>query len=204
VNAGFDAVLSQDLADNVAQRTADYELMVAGFGPRWFRRQGERRIAQSVAIPARDIAPARIPCLQQFELDAQHRRLQRVQPRLMTTKRVRETRYPAVVAEQFDPLCQLIIVTGDRTCITPTAQIGLRVEAEASSMGERPGAVPSPLHRDAGAVRLPGILDDLQPECMSEINQRLSPETLLSHFSVGAGERRSVCFLPVPACAAGP
>jgi hypothetical protein len=114
---------------------------------------------------SRDIAPARIPCLQQFELDAQHRRLQRVQPRLMTTKRVRETRYPAVVAEQFDPLCQLIIVTGDRTCITPTAQIGLRVEAEASSMGERPGAVPSPLHRDAGAVRLPGILDDLQPEC---------------------------------------
>jgi hypothetical protein len=89
----------------------------------------------------------------------------------MTKYSVRETRYPAVVAQQIEPLGQFVIVACNRARVAPGAQVRGGIETEAYGIRQRSGAAPSLSHFDPGAVRLTGILDYLQRKCAGNLPQ---------------------------------
>ena len=127
-----------------------------------------------------------------FQLDAQHRRLERVQPAVQPDRFVDVLRAAAVDPQHADPVGECLIVGDDHAAVPEPAEVLGGKEAEAPRLPERAGLAVPPRRPD----RLRGVLDhrDFLPSC--DLQNRLHLGTLAEqvHRHEGLGPRRNGPF----------
>jgi hypothetical protein len=112
-------------------------------------------------VVGRVALPALGPAVQVFQLDAQHRRLQFVDPEIAADERMKILRLAAVHAQHPHVLGELRVIDRAQSRIAEGAEILARKEREAADVADRADAHAAVL----GADRLRGIFDDFQAVC---------------------------------------
>src|SRR3989338_3005563 len=126
------------LLQSVPQFASDYEQVENVLSPGHF--QGKRnRAAEFFGIGSGKLAPLFVPPVEFPQLDAQHCRLNLVQPAVNAERNVFVTRLLPVVPQQPQLFRFLLVVHGDRSSVSVRPKVFRGVEAEAAEIAKRTG-----------------------------------------------------------------
>jgi len=132
VDSAFDFSLKQRVANGVA--LAAYELRTGGNRIRSLRAQEigcASNGREQLAISRSDDAATLVPFVQLFQLGAEHRRLDRIEARVIAANFVRVVGQAPVIAEARHAMRDFLVVGRDRAAVAPSAKIFAGIEAEA-------------------------------------------------------------------------
>ena len=124
---------------------------------------GEQHVVLARVRPA-----ARAPVIQVPQLDAQHRRLQSVEPRVETHVLVAVLLRLSVYAQRADEIGELRVVGRADPPVAEPAEILRRIEAEAADRTPRPDSHPLRVFR---ADRLGRVLDDRHSKLTAQLQE---------------------------------
>ncbi len=151
-----DAARGQTLAQRLAREMAHDILVEDVLGAVPARRKRERCAGETCVVEPRQFLARAVLVVERRQLRAEHRGLERIEPRVHAGHGAQVALAPAIFAQLPHARGERRIVRRDRAAVAERAQVLGRIEAEGGNIGDRA----EPPAMKPRAVRLGAVLDN--------------------------------------------